>query len=418
VRSRLGRAIFGLLLASASAAQASVTRPGLAQLLGRARLVVAGDVVELTSYDSGRITAARVHVSRLLEGESPGADVVVVERHDLPSSPELLPKGEHAVVFLVPAARTSSLKATLPAGTYYEIVEGRAGVLSSSSAADVQEAAAIVARMVNATRTPVPENERRAAARKLVFDEIVARQALVVADGASGLGGIKNLAATLGPQERQRLESALERADLPTWVRVSLVNAVAESGLTVLVPVLRTLPEPTPELQRAAWDALIRLGAAPSAEDMKPALTSPDAPTRATAAHALLAARGAAAIPEVAKLALDDPDHKVRIAATEALGESRLPEALPTLERAFASPETDLRQAAGRAIYTIGGRPAAETFERLAFEGPPDAQKYAVVLLLVSGVPHDDPLVERIRTTHPDESIRRIVTEGLEVHDH
>jgi hypothetical protein len=418
VRPWLGRALVGFLLASASVAQASGARPGLAQLLRQASLVVTGDVTGVLAYDSGRITVAHVHASRVLKGDAGGSEVLVVERHDMPSSTDLLKAGEHAVVFLAPAARTSSLKAALPAGTYYEIVGTRAGVLSSHSATDAQEAAGIVARLAAAAGTPVPAAARRAAARKLVFDEIAARHPQVVADGVDGLGGIPDLATTLSAQERQRLEGALGRTDLPNWVRVALVRAVADCRLTVLVPVLRRLPDATPELQRAAWDALIRLGASPSADDLKPALESPDPAVRAEAVHSLVSATGAAAIPEATKLALNDSDQTVRVAALDALGESRLPEALPSLEQAFASPEPAVRQAAGRAIYTIGGRPAAESFARLAFDAPPDAQKYAVVLLFVSGVSRDDPLVERIRTTHPDASIRRIAAEGLDVHEH
>jgi hypothetical protein len=418
VSAWLRRALVSLWLASAAAAHASPALPSLKQRLAQARLVVSGDVAGVTLYDSGRISVARVSVSRVLKGDAGGTQVMVVERHDLPSSPELLQTGEHAVVLLVPAARTSSLKATLPEGTYYALVDGRAGVLASRSAADVQEAAGIIARLLAPAATPVPDAERRAASRQLVFDEIAARHPLVVADGVGGLAAIPDLAMTLSPQERQRLEAALRRTDLPNWVRVALVNAAADRGLTALVPALRGLPDPTPELQRAAWDALTRLGAAPSADDLKPSLASGDPAIRSAAAHALLAAHGTDAIADVAKLALDDPDHSVRLAAIDALGESKLPEALPSLEQAFANPENALRQGAGRAIYTIGGRPAAECFARLAFEGPPDAQKYALILLLVSGVPRDDPLVERIRTTHPDESIRRIATEGLDVHEH
>ncbi|MCK6556812.1 HEAT repeat domain-containing protein [Candidatus Binatia bacterium] len=419
MRLRFGRVLVGIALTSATAALAAGVNPGIGQLLGRARLVVAGEVADVAEYDSGRFTVARVRVQRVFKGDTaPGSDVLVVERHDMPSSAELLRAGERAVAFLAPAARTSSLKAALPAGSYYEIVAGRAGVLTSSRTEDIDEAVAIVGRIDAANRTPLPDTQRQAAVRALVFDEIAARHPLLVADGVRGLSGIADLSKTVTPQEQVRLEAALRRTDLPAWIRIALVNAIADGGLTRLLPALQALSDPNPEVQRAVWKARTRLGAAPSEDDLKPALTSDDPAIRAEAVRALTARMGAAGVAQTERIALTDPDRTVRIAALDALGALRLPVALPSLERAFADPEPSLRQAAGRAIHTIGGRPAAESFARLAFQGPPDAQKYAVLLLLMSGVTQEDPLVVRIRETHPDESVRHLLTEGPEIHKH
>ena len=417
-RSTLISALLGVAFADAAAAHALAGRQTLAQILTRARLVVAGEVTTLTPYDSGRLTVARVRVRRALKGAPEGNEILIVERHDLPSSPELLRPTEQVVVFLVAAARTSSLRQALPAATYYELVVGRAGVISSASASEVEEAVEIVARLMAAGGTPVSAAQQRATGRKLVFDEIAVRHAAIVADGVAGLGKIADLATTLNAEERQRLETALGRADLPVWLRVGLVNTIGERGLKALIPALRTLPDLTLELQRAVWSALTRLGAAPTEKDLSPALSSSDPALRAAAVQALLAGTGDAALARVSQLALTDPDHEVRRAALDALGEARLPAALPSLEQAFASPEADLRQAAGRAIFTIGGQPAADSLVRLAFEGQPEAQHYAVLLLLLSGTPHDDPRIERIRATHPSPEIRRLVDEGIEFHEH
>jgi len=51
-------------------------------------------------------------------------------------------------------------------------------------------------------------------------------------------------------------------------------------------------------------------------------------------------------------------------------------------------------------------------------EGQPDAQGYAVTLLLLSGVSHDDPLVQWIRTAHPDAAVRRLTEQGLPKLEH
>ncbi len=55
-------------------------------------------------------------------------------------------------------------------------------------------------------------------------------------------------------------------------------------------------------------------------------------------------------------------------------------EALPPLERAFGENGGEVQQTAARAILAVGGQPAADTFGRLAFSGPIEAQRYAVVL--------------------------------------
>jgi hypothetical protein len=125
-----------------------------------------------------------------------------------------------------------------------------------------------------------------------------------------------------------------------------------------------------------------------------------------------------AAVSKIAPVALQDPDPEVRIAAVEALGNLGKPEALPPLERVFTEEEGNLQQAAARAILAVGGQPATDAFGRLVFTAPPPAQPYAFMCLMLTGVNRDDPLVERIAETHPNESVRRLATHGLEVHKH
>ncbi len=379
--------------------------------------MVAGTVTTVTAYDEGRLGVARVRVDRVLKGTASG-DLTVVERHDMPSSPDLLRSGDHVLLFLAPAARSSSLTQALPPGTYTEPVAGRAGVITGDAAA-VAEAADLVARMVAAGAAPEKDRARRAAqARALVMDEIGARHPRLVAEGAAALPGVPDLAATLGDDERRRLEAALAREDLPSYVRVVLVEAVGGADLVALAPALRTLPRPDPAVQAAAWEALRRLGQPPTVADLTPALASPDPALRAAAATALAGTAGRDAIPQLERLALEDPSTEVRDAAIAALGSLRGPEALPALERIWAASDWPQRQAAGRAISRIGGRSAQEAFARLAFVGQPDAEKYAVTLLMLTGVSRDDELVTKIRTTHPDDSVRALATEGLPRGEH
>jgi hypothetical protein len=74
--------------------------------------------------------------------------------------------------------------------------------------------------------------------------------------------------------------------------------------------------------------------------------------------------------------------------------------------------------ASTEAITRIGGRAAAELLAGLAFSAPPAAQRHAVALLMALGTSRDDPLLARIRETHPDPAVRKLATSGLEVHQH
>ena len=248
--------------------------------------------------------------------------------------------------------------------------------------------------------------------RALVFDELAGRHPRLVDDGAAALPGIPDLATTLTDAERRRLEAALARTDLPSWVRVQLVESIGAANLAALAPALRTLPSPDAPVLEASWAALRHLGAPPTAADIAPSLGSSDPAVRAVDARALLATSEPDAVSRVRRLALDDPSSDVRTAATEALGATQRPDVLPSVEEVFRHGDWPTRQAAGRAINRVGGRPAQESLARLAFDPDADVQRYAVTLLLVTGISRDDPLVQWIRTSHPDADIRRLVSEG------
>ncbi len=406
------RWLIALLVAAGSVAHAATDRtPALAQQLARARLVIAGAVTQVSSYDDGQLTVARVRAERALKGTAVG-DVNVVEHHDLPSVPDLLRDGDHVVLFLVPAAPSSSLARALPTGKYFEPAGGRHGVIAGS-ATEADEAAAIVARLVAASAAPEPDRVQRAAQRRaLVFDTLAGRHPRLVADGAAALPGVPDLAATLTDAERRRLEAALARTDLPSWVRVQLVESIGAASLTGLAPALHTLPGPDAAVLEASWAALRRLGSPPTAADVAPSLASSDPAVRAAAARALLATAEPDAVSRVTRLALDDRSSDVRTAATEALGATQRPDVLPSVEEIFRRSDWPTRQAAGRAINRVGGRTAQESLTRLAFDPDPEVQRYAVTLLLVTGISRDDPLMQRIRASHPDPDIRRLVTEG------
>jgi len=402
--------------AGAPAAAAAVP-PRLHQLLAGARTVVTGRVTGVQTHDSGRVAVAEIAVDETLKGDDPGTTVRAVEVRSLPSAPVVYTSGEHVLAFLSPAPRTSYLRATLPEGSYLYAAAGRAGVVAASDEPSIDEAGAIVARIVAASRTPEADPEkRRAAARALAFDALGARHPAVVEDGIASLATLPKL-EPLADAERLRLDALLTREDLPARLRKRAFAEVAALGLEDAVPALARVEAKDPAVLAAAWEALRRLGAPPDAKVVARELRSTDPDVRSAAAAELLA-RGPQHVAGVADLALHDPDPAVRASVLEAIAATGAADALPILERGFGDSDWSVRRAAGRGIFQIGGRPAAETFARLTFEGAPEVQRYALTLLRVSGVADDDPLLVKIKTQHPDERVREQAEHGLPFHEH
>lgn len=387
----------------------------LSDLLRQARTVVAGTVTRTTPYDDMRVLVANVLPDRVLKGEAPG-EVAIVEEHDLPSTPVLFTTGQHVLVFLGRAGRTSALAKVLPAGPTYDTpIDGRMGVIASPSAETIAEAAAIVARLVEASTDVTSDADQRAAAtRALAFDEIAARHPVLVEDGAAAVTALPSLAATLTDAERHVLQAALQRTDLPVRVRVAVVRVVGAQRLVALGATLHKLDAPAPEVLAASWEVLRALGSPPALADLKAYLASPDPAVRTVVPAALLAASGAEGVPAVERLALHDGDLGVQKAAVAALAASKLPAALTALEHVYAGSSGEVLQAAGTAILEWGGDPAANAFARLAFKASPPAERWAVTLLFALGRTKDDPLVKKIRDTHPDPSIRELIDHGFD----
>jgi len=411
---RAGLVLF-VLVATALPATAAIA-PKLRSLLAGAPLVVGGAADEVQDYASGRLAVAGLRVSEAIKGTAAnGSKLLVVEMRELPTK-RVFQVGGHGVAFLKPAHRTSFLRQTLPAGTYFELSDKHA-FLDAQSDVELAEMVGIFQRLAGASSQPTADAAKRAEGdRRLVLDLIAARHPVLVDDGAASLTSVPNLAASLSETEQARLEKALLRADLEDRIRINLVRAVGSANLRQLIPTLQQIQSPV-AVHEAAWKALDALGAAPPSDRVVADLAADDPQLRAAAARELLRREGAAAVSQVAPLALQDRDAKTREAVIDALGASKLPEALPPLERAFEQETDGLQQAAARAIYNIGNAPAAEAFGRLAFNAPPASQRYAVMLLLTV-TNKNDPIAKRIAETHPDESVRKLIVEGLDAHDH
>jgi HEAT repeat protein len=412
-RGSCSRGLLSVALALVPVTATAAVAPQLQGLLRQARIVVAGDVAEVTPYDDGRVAVATVHVTKRLKGELPGDRVLVVEMRDRPNAAPVFQASTPVVLFLRPADKNSYLRKHLPSAEYYQTISGHSAYLAAKSPEEAAQTRALVERVARMQQMPESDAQRRAEAdRTLTFDLIAARNAVLVQDGALSLGDIPGLAATLRVEERRCLETAVGRDDLPSAVRVSLIKGIGAAKLEAMVPVLRALHGLPADVQEAVWAALTQLGAPPKQEEWEQQLASGDAERRAAAVREYLRATGAEGIPRAAAVALHDPDQSVRVAAIEALGKTERPEALPPLQQAFDDPSAEIYQAAVRAISEIGGRPAAETLAKLAVEAPPQNQRLAVVALMVMVGP-DDPLVTQIKASHPNPAVRDLIEHGF-----
>ena len=420
-RLRFGIAAAALVVVTTVAAAAPPREqvpPRLRQLVAGSRLVVAGRVEQVESLDSGRLGVATVAVTQTLKGEAASGRVQVLDLASLPSTPPLLRTGESVLLFLGPARRTSYVRNLLPDGTYQEPTQGREAVIAAGDPATIEEAARIVAGLIDASRTPEPDaDKRRAAERARVFAELGARHATVVEDGIAGLVDLKPL-LPLSDEEQGRLAAAIARDDLPPRVRERLFAQVATLRIESLVPALQAVRASDAAVTASAWRALRELGAAPDEKQIAELLRAPEPAVRSAAARELIARDPAAEVSRAARLAVDDPDAKVRVAVSDALGQSASPAVIVALEKGFDRPPLEAQQAAARAIFQIGGRPAQESFARLVFTSTPEMQRYAITLLRATGIAEDDPLLVKVRKEHPEEEVREVAEHGFPEPEH
>lgn len=403
----------------AFAAGAVEETPRLATRLGQAAVVAHGRVSRVRPFDHDRVRVIHLSVDRTLKGgerlaEAAGV-VEIVEMRDRPSAPALLEAGDTALVFLRRARRGSYLDATLGPGRRWEIAGGLQGRVRDRDPVVTSEAADLVERIVDRSRAPAETPEERAAERRAwVFDALAARHAMLVEDGAVGLEDVPALRATLSTPERAAIEGALRRSDLPPRVRAAVFRGVAGAGLRTMVTTLASVPARDAVVLEAAWAARTSLGAPPGEPEIALRLRDGDPEVRAVAVRFLARTLDPERLEPVAQFLASESDASVRVATLEALGPLPGGQATELLERAFVEDDALLvRQAAGRVLFERGGDAAAESFARLAYRGPAAGQRHAVALLLALGRPADDPMVERIRSDHPDPSVRELAEHGF-----
>jgi hypothetical protein len=399
-------------LLTASAAPAALA-PRLRALLKAGRTVVAGTVTDSTSYDDDRVAVVTLNATKLFRGKGqPPLTLQLVELHE-GSNAEPLAAGMQGLAFLRPAAMTSYLQKTIPPGQYEELLPQYGAFIAASDAGDAARQVAIMTRVLRVAGGGALSD---AEARQLTFDLLASASPVLVEDGAAGLTDLKR-AAALSSDETETLRAALLRTNLSDRVRIALIRAVADAQLAVMVPTLREIDSPPPVME-AAWKALDVLGAGATDDDMRQRLASNDPSARIAAARELLHRSGTGALGDVTAVAVRDPDPKVRLEVVEAIGALKDPAALPALEQAFVDPEVSQRQAAARGIIGVGGKPAVDTLTRLASEGPVDAQRYAVVVLMTMNDPAAQASLAVLAKTHPDAQTRDLITHGFPKGEH
>lgn len=415
---RTAAAGLGCLLLFATSRAPAADPPRLTDLVRQAKVVAIGRVTAVEDLDHGRLRIHTVTVDEELKpGDGASASVLrVVSVTDEPGA-VVAETGASGVAFTQPLRRNSYLDANLPdARAMYQFVGGRAGWLAAP-AERLEAVAAPVRRLVGQSKRPAKDAAARAADRRaLVFEMIAAPHPQLVANGVADLSTVANLAASLSDQETAILASTLHDAALPTAIRAELIDEIAALDLRRLIEALQGVSDPA--LQESAWAALRKLDAPVPEDEVRHQLAAREPRSRLAAARELLERDGDTAIALVAPAALRDADEDVRLGVIEALGKTQSPAAVPTLEGAFAGDAVADRQAAARALREIGGEPAADALHRLAFAGPIDAQRYAVVLLTLEVGP-DDRRVRDVVARHPDAKVQEILEHGLEVgHGH
>ena len=388
----------------------------LSQLASDSTLVVQGVVTRTESLDEDRLRVYHVLVDRTLKGTLDGSDAAVIEMRSS-SRPGLLADGMRAALLLRPPPPLSYLTQHLAEGRHFALAGGRDGIIPI---ANDGEARVVETTLAEATRIAGlgDEAEIRAARRALAFSELQTANARLTADALTQLRRLDDV-TTLSAGEVEVLGRTLGSRSVPAAVRIGLAQLVGERRWKEALPALQSALIEPPQVLDAVLAARARLGASPDKAELQRYLTSKDPAVRAAAIRAL-ATLPDPAVSELGRFATSDKEVAVRVAAIEALGTSKQPAAIPTLSKTFAEPTREVRQASGRALLAIGGKPASDAFVDLALHGgDPDTRKYAAVLLMLSSGGRDSPAVQRLMASNPSGEVRQVVEHGLKwTHSH
>lgn len=403
----VGRLLLGalaaLLLCVGSALAAGPT--DLRGLAREAPRIVTGQVTSSVDYSDGWLRLHTVAVSRTLAGEA-AAELTVLEERK--SSVKILSKGERYLLFLGPAPNNSLIRQHLPNGADGMPLGGQAGVVPLYGTDD-----AAIADLVGLLRK---DKITLAEQRRALRIELQSGSRRLVEDAAHSLATDRRLGAALDVADIDVIGVALVDGRTTAESKASLIRALGQGQITAARPLLSALRPSAGPVIEARAEALKQLGHAVGWSEMAEYVNSPDPAVRKSGVRALANARDPEARDQLARVALEAGPADVRVAAVEALGKVGDPEALDVLSHTFEDADPDVQLASGRALFELGTPEAHQSLEVLVMEGKGyAAQSRALVLLILSGYPTDDPRIQHIRETHPDARIRKIIDKGLDL---
>jgi hypothetical protein len=110
---------------------------------------VAGSVVESVSYDDDRVAVVAFNATEAFRGKigEPPVRLSLVELHE-GNSAEPLEAGMQGIAFLRPAAFTSYLERTLPAGSYEQLLSEYGAFIRAADKTDAARQVAIMQRVL------------------------------------------------------------------------------------------------------------------------------------------------------------------------------------------------------------------------------------------------------------------------------
>jgi hypothetical protein len=403
----IGSSVFGAFLAlflcvgSAYAAEPTDLR----ELARKAPRIVTGRVASTVDYSSGRLRLHTVAVSQTLAGEAVTEITVLEERK---SSINILSEGEQYLFFLTLAPDNSLTRQNLPKRADSTPIGGQAGVVLLRGVDDAE-----VADLIGLLRKdPLGSTEQR----RVLRIELQSGARRFVEDAATILATTPGLGSALDVADVDAIDVALRDVRTTDETKAVLIRALAQGQITQARPLLSALRPSTGPVIEARAEALRQLGHGIGWSEISEYVNSPDPAVRKSGIRALADSRDAEAREQLDRVALEPGPTDVRVAAVEALGKVGEHDAIEVLSRTFEDSNPEVQIASGRALFEVGTDEAHQSLETLVMEGKGyEVQSQALVLLVLSGYPTDDPRIQRIREKHPDARIRKIIDEGLEL---
>jgi len=399
----------GLVLALLLAGPGQADGPrGLPELVPAASWIVLAEVTGSSEFSEAALVVHHVEVLDSLWG-SPPAEVRVLEEQ--PSLPPLLEPGQRVLLLLERVPAHSFYRENLPPGRYVSPVDGRRGVIVLGEEHD-----ALARRLVASyARGARGEDDRP----ELMRGALRSGHARFVAEALGEWERRTDLAQEFSRKDLEAARACLQDARLGEPLKLRLIRLLGDRKLRRARTLLRQLEPSSPRIATARAEALAQLGEAPDPAQAEALLSHPDAEVRRLGVRQLEATAPGEGVGRLEALALYDRDKSVRIAAIGALGRAGGEPAAEVLEETFHSRDPDLRIASAHAFRSMGGALAQGALEDLVLRGRSyEVQRYALMLLLLEGAPHEGERIERIREEHKDDRIRRLLDEGLQSPEH